>query len=69
MHKGSRKIRRKQVCRRKTRLRKFGRSQILHPQYVPPPCTLPSTVHCPVHIHTGAAPSVYTAFRLLGEIS
>ena len=58
---GSRKIRRKQVCRRKTRLRKFRRSQILHPQYLPPTlytpfhCTLPRTftyqawpfgVHC-----------------------
>ena len=35
----------------------------------PPPCTFPSTVHCPVHLHTGPAPSVYTAFRLLGETS
>ena len=30
---------------------------------------LASTVHCPVHLHTGPAPSVYTAFRPLGEIS
>ena len=58
---GSRKIRRKQVCRWKTRLRKFRCSQILHPQYLPPTlytpfhCTLPRTftyrarpfcVHC-----------------------
>ena len=33
--------------------------------YFPPPCTLPSSVHCPVHLHTGPAPSVYTAFLLM----
>ena len=66
---GSRKILRKQVCRRKTRLRKFRRSQILHPQYLPPPCILPSTLHCPIHLHTESAPSLYTAFCLLGKIS
>ena len=47
---GSRKIRRKQVCRRKTRLRKFRRSQILYP----PPCTLPPTFTyraCPFGVH------------------
>ena len=30
-----------------------------------PPCTLPSSVHCPVHLHTRPAPSVYTAFLLM----
>ena len=30
----------------------------------PPPCTLPCSVHCPIHLHTGPAPSVYTAFLL-----
>ena len=29
-----------------------------------PPCTLPSTVNCSVHLHTGPAPSVYTAFPI-----
>ena len=66
---GSTKIRRKQVCRRKTRLRKFRRSQILHLQYLSPTLYTPFHVHCPVHFHTGPAPSVYTAFRLLGKIS
>ena len=27
--------------------------------------TLPSSVHCPIHLHTGPAPSVYTAFLLM----
>ena len=31
----------------------------------PSPCTLPSSVHCPIHLHTGPAPSVYTAFLLM----
>ena len=62
---GSGKIRRKQVCRRKTRLRnfrlrKFRRSQILHPQYLPLTlytpfhCTLPRTFSyraCPFAVH------------------
>ena len=62
---GSRKIRRKQVCRWKTRLRnfrlrKFRRSQILHPQYLLPTLytpfhrTLPRTFTyrtCPFGVH------------------
>ena len=27
--------------------------------------TLPSSVHCPVHLHNRPAPSVYTAFLLM----
>ena len=34
------------------------------PGLYPPPCTLPSSVHCLVHLHTGPVPSVYTAFLL-----
>ena len=60
---GSRKIRRKQVCRRKTRLGKFrliGEIAILHPQYLTPTlytpfyCTLPCTFTyqaCPFGVH------------------
>ena len=35
------------------------------PGLYPSPCTLPSSVHCPIHLHTGPAPSVYTAFLLM----
>ena len=57
---GSRKIHCKQACRRKTRLRKFRRSQILHAQYLPPTLyapfhsTLPRTFTyraCPFGVH------------------
>ena len=41
------------------------RIKIAPPGLYPPPCTLPSTVHCPVHLHTGPAPPVYTAFLLM----
>ena len=34
----------------------------------PPPCTFPSSVHCPVHLHSGPAPSVYTAFLLFSIV-
>ena len=53
---GSRKIRRKQVCRRKTSLRNFRLRKFFligeiavfcTPSIYPPPCTLPSTVYCP----------------------
>ena len=47
----------------------FAAVKFCTPSIYPPPCTFPSTVHCPVHLHTEPAPSVYTAFRLLGEIS
>ena len=35
------------------------------PSLYPPPSTLPSSVHCPVHLHTVPAPSVYAAFLLM----
>ena len=44
-------------------LRIIGRT-FAPPGLYPPPCTLPSSVHCPVHLHTGLAPPVYTAFLL-----
>ena len=72
MH-GSRKIHRKQVFCKKTHLRKFhllGEIAVFcTPSIYPPPCTLPSTVHSPTHLHTGPSPLLYTVFRLLVEIS
>ena len=47
----------------------FAAVKFCTPSIYPSTYTLPSTVHCPVHLHTGPAPSVYTAFRLLGEFS
>ena len=44
----------------KTNLKNFA-----PPGLYPPPCTLPSSVHCPVRLHTGPAPTVYTAFLLM----
>ena len=45
----------------------FDAVKFCTPSIYPPPCTLSSTVHCPVHLHIEPASSVYTAFRLLGE--
>ena len=39
--------------------------KIAPPGLYPPPCTLPFSVHCPVHLHTGPAPPVYTTFLLM----
>ena len=47
----------------------FAAVKFCTPSIYAPPCTLPSTVHCPVHLHTNPAPSVYTALCLLGKIS
>ena len=43
---------------------KIKKKNFAPPGLYPPPCTLPCSVHCPVHLHTGPAPSVYTAFLL-----
>ena len=55
---GSRKIRRKQVCRRKLASGifasgNFAAVKFCTPSIYPPPCTLLSTVHCPIHLHRG----------------
>ena len=66
---GSRKILRKKFAVGKLVSGNFTAVKFAPPVSTPPPCTLPSTVHCPVHLHTGPTPLVHTAFHLLGEIS
>ena len=38
-----------------------GQCNFAPPVYTPPPCTLPSSVHCPIYLHTEPGPTVYTA--------